>query len=86
MRYHDSPVGVAVLTGGGSVGGPASVGDTGVGLEGLAHVGLTLLNELLELGHLAHFLECKDFIFLVAVDGHTGGIIATVLESGETWK
>lgn len=68
------------------MGGPTSVRDTGVGLEGLAHVGVAGLNELLELGNLAHFLECKDFILLVAVDGHTGGIIAAVLESGETWE
>jgi hypothetical protein len=75
---------VAVLTGGGSVGGPTSVRDTGVGLEGLGHVGSALLNEFLEFGNLADFLECKYFILLVAIHGHTSRVVSTVLQSGES--
>jgi hypothetical protein len=66
------------------MGSPTSVRDTGVRLEGLGHVGFTLLNEFLELGNLAHFLEGKDFILLVAIHGHTGGVVATVFQSGES--
>jgi hypothetical protein len=43
-----------------------------------------LLDEFLQFGNLANFLEGTDFILLVAIYGHTGGVIATVLQSGET--
>lgn len=50
-------------------------------LEGLGHVIFALLDEFLQLGNLANFLESTDFILLVAIHGHTGRIIATVLQS-----
>lgn len=68
----DVPVGVAVETGGGTVGGPASVCDTDVGVEDLGEVGLALINKLPQLGDLAYLLEGKDFLLLVAIDGKTG--------------
>lgn len=75
---------VAVEAGRGTVGGPTSVGNAGVGIENLVERRLRLLNELLELGDLADLFESKDFVLLVAVDGETSGIVATVLETGET--
>jgi hypothetical protein len=84
-REGNVPVGVAVLAGGSTVGSPTSVRNTGVGLEGLGHVGLALGNELLQFGDLAHFLECADLILLVTIHGHTGRIIATVFQSGQAF-
>jgi hypothetical protein len=81
----DVPVGVAVQARRRTVGGPAGVGDTGVGVEDLGEVGLGLLDELLELGDLANLLEGEDLVLLVAVDSQAGGIVATVLETGQTW-
>lgn len=63
------------------MGGPASVRDTSVGLKGLRHVGLALGDKLLQLGDLAHFLECADLILLVTIHSHTGRVITTVLQS-----
>lgn len=78
-------MGVAVLAGGGTVSSPTGVRDTSMRLKGLGHVICALLNEFLQLGHLANFLECTDFIFLVAIHGHTSRVVATVLQSGEAW-
>ena len=50
-------------------------------LEGLGHVGFALLDEFLQFGNLANFLEGTDFILLVAIHSHTGRIIATVFQS-----
>lgn len=78
------PVGVAVEAGWGSVGGPAGVCDTSVRIEDLGKIGLGLLNQLLQLDHLANLLVSKHLILLVSVDSETGRIISTVLEAGET--
>lgn len=80
----DVPVGVAVETGGGTVGGPASVCDTDVGVEDLGEVGLALINKLPQLGDLAYLLEGKDFLLLVAIDGKTGRVVPSVLETGKS--
>jgi hypothetical protein len=53
-------------------------------VKDLGHVGLLLLDELLQLGDLANLLEGKDLVLLVAIDGNTGGVVAAVLETGET--
>lgn len=66
------------------MGSPAGVRDSGVRLEALGHVVFALLDEFLQFGYLANFLEGQDFILLVAIDGHTSGIIATVFQSGES--
>jgi len=75
---------VAVDSAGGTVGGPSGVCNTGVVVKDLGHVGLLLLDELLQLGDLANLLEGKDLVLLVAIDGNTGGVVAAVLETGET--
>ena len=66
------------------MGGPTGVGNSGVRLEGLGHIGLGLGDELSQLGDLANFLEGADLVLLVTVDGHTGGIIAAVFEAGQS--
>jgi hypothetical protein len=70
---------MAVLGGRGSVGGPASVCNAGMGVKDLRHVDARLVNELSELDHLAHLLEGKYLILLVSVDGQTSRVIASVL-------
>jgi hypothetical protein len=83
MRGYE-PVRVAVEARRNTVGGPTGVGNASVRVEDLGRIGLGLLDQLLQLGHLANLLEGKDFILLVTIDGETGGIVATVLEAGET--
>ena len=83
--FWDLPVGVAVLAGRGTVSSPTGVRDTSMRLEGLGHVICALIDEFLQLGHLADFLECADFIFLVAIDGQTSRVVATVFQPGEAW-
>lgn len=75
---------VAVDPAGRAVGGPSGVCNTGVVVEDLSEVGLLLLDELLQLGDLANFLEGEDLVLLVAIDGDTGGVVAAVFETGET--
>ena len=53
-------------------------------LKGLGHVGLGVGNKLLQFGNLADLFERADFILLVAIHGHTGRVIATVLQSRQT--
>ena len=53
----------------GTVSSPTGVGNTGVRVEDLIEIDVGLVNELLELGHLANLLVGKDLILLVAVDG-----------------
>ena len=75
------PVGVAVQAGRGTVGGPSRVRNAGVRVEDLGEIGLLLVDQALELGDLAHLLEGKDGVLLVAIDGKTGRVVATVLEA-----
>lgn len=78
------PVGVAVGGRRRTVGSPTGVGNTGVGVEDLLEVDVRLVDELPQLGDLANLLEGLDLVLLVAIDGQTGGIIASVLEARET--
>ncbi|KXT02277.1 hypothetical protein AC579_8322 [Pseudocercospora musae] len=85
---HDGklPLGVgsvrmAVDSGWRTVGGPSGVCDSCVVVEKLGEIWLLLVDQLLELGNLAHLFEGEDLILPVAIDGQTGGVIATVFES-----
>lgn len=53
------------------MGGPASVGNTAVCVKDLCEVGLLLVDELLQFGHLADLLVGKHFISLVSIDCQT---------------
>ena len=74
---------VAVETGRLAVRGPAGVCDADVRVEEYLDVGLLLFYYLLELGDLADLLEGKHLVLLVAIDGQTGGVVATILETGQ---
>jgi hypothetical protein len=63
--------------------GPASVSDTAVRVKHLIEVELVLINQLLQLGHLADLLEREDLILLVAIDRETGGVVPAILETGQ---
>lgn len=76
---------MAIEAGWCTVCGPSCVCDTGVVVENLGQIWLLLLDQLLEHGDLSDFLECKDFVLLVAIDGETSRVISTVFETGETW-
>lgn len=78
------PVGVAVEARRGAVGSPAGVCDTSVRIEDLGQIGLGLLNQLLELDHLANLLVSKHLVLLVSVDSESGRVIATVFKAGES--
>lgn len=77
----NSPVRMAVLTGWRTVSGPACVSDTSVGLESFFQVWFALRNEFLQLCNLSNFLVSRNFLSLVAIDGQSRGIIASVFES-----
>ena len=77
------PVRMAIEARWGAVGGPSRVCNASVRIEDLSQVGLLLLDELLQLGNLAHLLEGHDLILPVTIYGQTGRVIATVLEPGE---
>jgi hypothetical protein len=75
----DIPVGMAVDTRRGTVGGPSGVGNTRVRVKDLVEVEVLLLDELLQRGDLADLLDCVDLILLVAVNGETGRVVTAVL-------
>lgn len=66
--------------------GPTGVCNAGVGVENLGHIEVGLVDKLPQLGNLANLLEGKDLVLLVAIDGKAGGIVATVLETGQACK
>lgn len=61
------------------MGGPPRVGNAGVRVKDLVEVEVLLLHQLLQRSDLAHLLDGVDLILLVAVDGKTGRVVATVL-------
>jgi hypothetical protein len=72
-------MGMAVEARRGAVCGPSSVGNADVRVEDLGLVVARLADELLQGSDLADLLDRKDLILLVAVDGQTGRVVATVL-------
>jgi hypothetical protein len=74
----DIPVGMAVYTRGGAVGGPSGVGNTSVRVEDLVEVEVLLLNKLLEGSDLADLLDGVDLVLLVTINGETGRVITAV--------
>lgn len=60
--------------------------DTSVRVKKLGHVRVLFFDELLELGNLAYFFECKDFIFLITVDSQTCRVISSIFQTRETWR
>lgn len=77
---------MAIQTGRGPVGGPAGMSDTSMGIKQLVQIGFRFGDELLQFGNLAHLLEGKDLVFLVAIDGEPSRIVAAVLKSRETCR
>jgi len=67
-----------------AVGGPAGVSNTAMGHVGSIGVGLGLVDQLLQLRNFSDLLVGKNLTLLVTVYSHSGGIIATVFEAGET--
>lgn len=65
------------------MGCPSGMCDACVGIKDLCEVWLLLCDELLELDNLANLLEGKHFVFLVAIYGEAGRVVAAVFESGE---
>lgn len=60
---------------------PASMRNTGVCHEFLVHIDVLLINQLSQCGDFADLFEKINFILTVAIDGHSSGIISTILES-----
>jgi hypothetical protein len=61
---------------------PSSVCNSGMGIKYFGEIGLGVLNELLQLGDLAHFFVCKDLILPVPIDRDACRVITTVFETG----
>ena len=77
------PVGVAIETGRRTVGRPSGVCNACVRIKDLGEIWLLVLNELLELCHLADLLESENLVLLVSIYGQTSRVVATVFEPGE---
>ena len=79
------PVRVAVKSRRGAMGGPACVGDAAMRIEHLRQVQLGLVDELLELGHLAHLLEGEHLMLLVAIDSKARRVVPAIFQAGKTY-
>lgn len=66
------------------MGSPSCVSDSGVRNECVIKINAALLDQLPQLDDLANLLVSVDLVLLIAVNGDTGGIVSTVLESGKT--
>jgi hypothetical protein len=64
--------------------GPPGMGNPCVCHEFLVHVDILLIDQFAQCSDFADLLEEIDFILGVTVNGHTGGIIASVFETLET--
>jgi hypothetical protein len=58
---------------------PSSMRNTGMSHEFLVHVDGLLIDQLPQCSYFADLFEEVDFILAVAVDGHSSGIISTIL-------
>jgi hypothetical protein len=63
-----------------SVGCPSSVRNAGMGHELPVHVDVLFIDQLPQRGDLSHLLEKIDFMFAVAVDGHSCRVIASIFK------
>lgn len=77
---------MAVDSAWGTVSGPSGVCNSGVVVKDLGEVWLLGSDQLLQFGDFAHLFERKHLATLVAIDGKTGGVVASVLESCEAWS
>lgn len=55
-----------------------------MGIEYLCEVWFLVLDELLQLCHLANLLKSKDFILLVAIHSETCRIVSSIFQSRKT--
>jgi hypothetical protein len=62
---------------------PSGVCNSCVGIEDLCEIWLLVLDELLQLCHLAHLLESKHFILLVTIHSETSRVVSSIFESGK---
>lgn len=60
------------------MGSPAGVRNASMRVKNLGHIWLTIGDELLELGHLAHFLESENLILLVTINSKACGVVTAV--------
>jgi len=67
------------------VGGPPGVCNTAMRLEAGIEIRLGLVDQLLQLCNFSDFLVGQHVALLVTIYSHSGGIIATVFEAGQTW-
>jgi hypothetical protein len=58
--------------------------NSGVRVKNLAHIKGSLVDKLLQLGHLAHLLEGENLLLLVTINSETGRVISAVFEPLET--
>jgi hypothetical protein len=59
---------MAVQPGRRAMSSPSGMSDTGMGIEDFGEVGLGFVDELLELGNFANFLESEDLVLLVTIN------------------
>ena len=77
----NQPVRVTVPARRSTMSGPACVSNTSVRLKSLGQVRLAFIDKLLQLCNLSDFFVGSHFFLLVAVNGKSGRVITTVLES-----
>ena len=82
-EVQNLPVGLAIESGRRTVGSPSGVCNACVRIKDLGEIWLLVLNELLELCHLADLLESENLVLLVSIYGQTSRVVATVFETGE---
>jgi hypothetical protein len=66
------------------MGSPSGVCNTCVGIEDLCEIWFLILDELLQLCHLANLFKSKHFILLVAIHSKTCRVVSSIFQSRET--